>query len=634
MDRRHALGRRRGLATGILGGLALLLGVRGIDGAVLADAQDASPPDAKAPGTDAIPVPARFLGEVSAGPGSLFVVVDVRNLDASPRIEVTMPAAGAVRQVAEEIEFAGDRLAFTVASLGVRGRFDGRVLGDGRYVGELTLAAPNQPDATAAFALSRSGDPSSEGDARAHRGRLEVRPGVGLEMTIVVADDAGFGPAATISIPAQGVDRMPMVVDSVDGGVWMLRLPIGMAPLALELAEDRDAGRLAGVLRQAGAELPLELSRVADELAAGPARPQHPEPPFPYVVREVEFRHPHGHALAGTLTIPNEASPEAPVPGVVLVSGSGLQDRDETIFGHKPFLVIADALTRGGIAVLRCDDRGVGGSGGDAERATTFEFATDADAATEFLKTQAGVDAARVGIVGHSEGGLVAPIVARWQHEEETPRDPLAFMVLLAGPGVPGREVLPVQMRRLLEAAGTPADDAAPILESQRRLLDAVVAEDWGEARRSAIDLVTAQSALLPAGAAGDEEVLLAQADAAVAQMRTPWMQRFLAIDPAPILAASRVPVLAINGTLDTQIDAEQNLPRIRAALEAAGVPHRIERLEGLNHLLQPARTGGIEEYGEIETTIDPAVLELLVEWITETTGAGEAATPGGGEAP
>jgi fermentation-respiration switch protein FrsA (DUF1100 family) len=245
---------------------------------------------------------------------------------------------------------------------------------------------------------------------------------------------------------------------------------------------------------------------------------------------------------------------------------------------------------------------------------------------------QPEVDAARVGILGHSEGGLVAPIVARWQHEEATPRNPLAFMVLLAGPGVPGRDLLQVQMRRLVEASGTSAEDAAPILESQRRLLDAVAAQDWQEAQRSAVDLVTAQSALLPGGTEADEATLLAQADGVIAQMRTPWMQRFISLDPAPLLAASKVPVLAINGTLDTQVDADQNLPRIRAALEVAGVPHRIERLDGLNHLLQPARTGGVEEYGEIETTIDPAVLELLVEWIRETTAvANESAGIGGG---
>ena len=589
--------------------------------------------------------PSRFLGEIAAGPGSLYVVVDVEDLGGAPgtppRIEVTMPAAGAVRQVAEAIEIEGDRLAFTVASLGVRGRFDGRVIGDGRYVGELVLAAANRPDATTAFTLDRRDVAENRPDARSYRGRLRIRPEVAIEMTVTVADDAGLGPSAALSIPAQGVDRMPMLVEGIEGGTWRLRLPVGAAPLSLELAEDPEVGELSGTLRQAGVELPLELSRVAGEVAAGPARPQHPEPPFPYVVRDVEFRHPHGHALAGTLTLPRDASAEAPVPGVVLVSGSGLQDRDETIFGHKPFLVIADALTRGGIAVLRCDDRSVGGSGGDAANATTFEFATDADAATEFLKSQAEVDAGRVGIVGHSEGGIVAPIVARWQHEEETPRDPLAFMVLLAGPGVPGRDLLEVQMRRTIEAAGTSAEDAAPILESQRRLLDAVGAEDWAEARRAAVDLVTAQSALLPAGAGADEATLLAQADAAVAQMRNPWMQRFIALDPAPILAASKVPVLAINGTLDTQVDADQNLPRIRAALEAAGVPHRIERLEGLNHLLQPARTGGIEEYGEIETTIDPAVLDLLVEWIGETTraigpaGSTESAPAvGEGEAP
>jgi len=622
--------RRRASAASRLGhALAALFVVGGSGGFAAPQAADA-PAQERPPAT--VPAPSRFLGEIAAGPGSLFVVVDVVSLGEEPRIEVTMPAAGAVRQVAEAVESDGDRLRFIVATLGVRGRFDGRVIADGRYVGELALAAPNRPDAVAAFMLERGDDAAARPDARAYRGRLEIRPEVALEMTVVLADDAGFGPAAALSIPAQGVDRMAMIVDASDGGVWTLRLPVGAAPLALELAEDVAGGRLGGTLRQAGAELPLEMSRIAGDLAAGPARPQHPEPPFPYLVREVEFRHPHGHSIAGTLTVPKSASADQPVAGVVLVSGSGLQDRDETIFGHKPFLVIADALTRGGLAVLRCDDRSIGGSGGDATTATTFEFATDADAATEFLKMQPEVDAARVGILGHSEGGLVAPIVARWQHEEATPRNPLAFMVLLAGPGVPGRDLLQVQMRRLVEASGTSAEDAAPILESQRRLLDAVAAQDWQEAQRSAVDLVTAQSALLPGGTEADEATLLAQADGVIAQMRTPWMQRFISLDPAPLLAASKVPVLAINGTLDTQVDADQNLPRIRAALEVAGVPHRIERLDGLNHLLQPARTGGVEEYGEIETTIDPAVLELLVEWIGETTAvANESAGIGGG---
>lgn len=581
-------------------------------------------PPATPPPAQSVPVPSMFMGEIAAGPGTLFVAfrVEPPDGDAPPKVVVTMPAAGAVGQAAQEVSVEGDRLAFTVASLGVTGRFDGTVR-DSTYVGELVLAAPQQPDMSAEFTLAQSMIASQADGFAAYRGRLQAGGG-GIDMTIVLAKASPFGPVASIDIPAQGVDGWPLVVDGFEEGSWRLRLPIGMAGPSFELGEVEDGSRLEGVLKQAGAVLPLAMTRLGSYDRAGLRRPQHPQPPYPYLVRDVEFRHPHGHRLSGTITLPKDASADAPVPGIVLVSGSGPQDRDETIFGHKPFLVLADALARGGVAVLRYDDRGVGGSGGDFASATTFEFATDADAATEHLKAVPEVDAARVGLIGHSEGGLVVPIVARWQREQGNPDTMLAFGVLLAGPGVPGDALIRLQMRRLLEAAGISEERLAPVIESQGKLIEASKAGDLAEMRQAARDLAAAQAAIAAEGML-EEELLLASADAMVAQMQSPWMQTFLSLDPRPLLVEMRIPTLALVGSLDRQVDPDQNLPAIEAALRLGGAPFRVRRLDGLNHLFQPATTGAIDEYGSIETTFDPAAIAEIVAWVRATTGLGRA---------
>ncbi|MGA1044594.1 MAG: alpha/beta hydrolase family protein, partial [Phycisphaerales bacterium] len=448
-----------------------------------------------------VPIPSMFMGEISAGPGTLFVSFSIEPTDtgAAPTVLVTMPAAGAIAQPAQDVTIDGARLAFTVSSLGVAGRFAGSVKDD-RYAGKLVLSVPDQPDMSADYSLARSAIASQAPGFTAYRGRLQVGGG-GVDMTIVLAKASPFGPVASIDIPAQGVDGWPLVGEGFEDGRWRLRLPIGMAP------------------------------------------------------------------------------PAAAVPGVVLVSGSGPQDRDETIFGHKPFLVLADALTRGGIAVLRYDDRGVGGSGGDFGSATTFEFATDADAATEYLKSVPEVDSSKVGLIGHSEGGLVAPIVARWQREQGDPETMLAFAVMLAGPGVPGDALIRLQMRRLLEASGVDEADLQPVLESQAKLIEAAKAGDMAEMRQAARDLAAAQSAIAVEDAI-DEDVLLASAEATVAQMQSPWMRTFLSLDPRPLLVEMRIPTLALIGSLDRQVDPDQNLPAIEAALRLGGAPFRARRVD------------------------------------------------------
>jgi hypothetical protein len=315
-----------------------------------------------------------------------------------------------------------------------------------------------------------------------------------------------------------------------------------------------------------------------------------PRPPFPYRAEDVSFANPvGGHKLAGTLTTPPGAGP---VPAVVLVSGSGPQDRDESLMGHKPFLVLADHLTRRGVAVLRYDDRGVGKSGGRFDGATSADFATDAAAAVAFLRGRPGIDPKRVGICGHSEGGLIGPTVAA------ADRLTVGFLVLLAGPGLPGFEVIQTQARDILKADGKSDKEVDALLALNRLSLGALM-KPWVNPRP-----------VLAAVAGG-----LANPSADRWRPKPPgdpWVRHFLAYDPRPTLALVRCPVLALIGGKDLQVAAKPNLEAIKSACPWADC----RELPGLNHLFQPATTGSPAEYGKIETTFDPAALDAISAWV------------------
>jgi pimeloyl-ACP methyl ester carboxylesterase len=327
---------------------------------------------------------------------------------------------------------------------------------------------------------------------------------------------------------------------------------------------------------------------------------------------------PAGFTLAGTLTVPPGASAESPVPCAVLISGSGQQDRDETLLGHKPFMVIADRLTRAGIAVFRYDDRGVGESGGrdQLENATSKDFADDAAAVVEFLKTQPPIDPKRIGLIGHSEGGLIAPMVA-------TMRDDVAFIVLLAGPGVTGREILELQLKLILRAEGQSDEDIVSASKQQKALLDLAVSGASEEEIAERIKTIHDETmAALPASTQpeADEDATLeeVQIKAQIQAVNNAWMKFFLTFDPRPTLAKVTCPVLAVNGTLDLQVWHDQNLPEIEKALSGAGADFTIKRYENLNHLFQPARTGGMSEYAASEITFDDAVIHDMIAWIKD----------------
>ncbi|MFW6330350.1 MAG: alpha/beta hydrolase family protein [Gemmatimonadota bacterium] len=436
----------------------------------------------------------------------------------------------------------------------------------------------------------------------------------GAQLRIVFHIERGSeGYTATMDSPDQGGFGIPVTAVTVSRDSVVLRLDAINGAFRGTLAGDTMTGSWA----QGGMDFPLELMRT--DAPTAPVRPQDPEPPFPYQVEEVRFTNEAaGIDLAGTLTTPRG---EGPFPAALLISGSGPQDRDEAIMGHRPFLVLADHLTREGIAVLRVDDRGVGESEGDFAAATSADFATDVAAGVEYLTSRPGIDRNAIGLIGHSEGGLVAPMVANQT-------DDVAWLVLLAPPGVPGDSLLRLQVAAIGRAMGQDesaiAGQVAQQSELQRIVREAADSMEAERALRRALresiaDLSPAeraQAGLTPA-AAVDSLV-----ERSVRQVLSPWMRSFLAHDPGPELRQLEVPTLALLGELDLQVPPAQNEPALRRALEASHAPAwDVRVLPRLNHLFQHATTGAPMEYGQIEETFAPGAMSAIADWILKVTG-------------
>lgn len=395
---------------------------------------------------------------------------------------------------------------------------------------------------------------------------------------------------ATVDSPAQKVAGLKATA-ILAGDQLTLTLTAPAASFEGKVAGDRKS--ISGQWLQNGGQLPLKLERTPQAVVA-PKRPQTPQPPFPYRAEEMTYTNPaSGLTLAGTLTLPPG---DGPFPAAVLITGSGPQDRDETILDHKPFLVLADALTRRGVAVLRVDDRGVGGSQpGDFAKATTQDFATDVAAGVAYLRGRQDIDPERVGLIGHSEGGVIAPLVAA--------KDPrLAFVVLMAGTGVPGDQILPRQYHDIYAASGA-GETVAAKQASVIAAANAIVRSEPDQAKAHPLLIQT-----LTDGSGAQNAKALA------ALMNSAWYRAFITLDPAKALAQVRAPVLAINGSKDTQVSAEVNIPAIKAAL-AGNADATTLVLPGLNHLFQTAKTGAPSEYAAIEETLAPSALSAIVDW-------------------
>lgn len=574
-----------------------------------------------------------WIGDVSspfAAQVPLPVHIVVKPGAATPVVEVTCVRAGAIAKPALHVLANESTLAFTLDAGGRRARFEGEPVEDGRAIAGnfhfLDDAGALVPPAQR-WSMRRVDIATELASARTYGATLDLG-GQGLAMQIALGEGP-HGWCGAIEVAAQGLRNFPMTVARAANG-FVIGVPLEPA-VTMVLNPSDDGSQLAGTFAQGPFTAPVVFVEMPGVRLAGSRRPQDPQPPFPYAENEVRIDHAAGHRLAGTLSVP-ASSPlarDGRAPALLLVSGSGPQDRDGSIFGHRPFAVLADAFARAGFVVLRCDDRGVGGSSGEFARAAMPDFASDADLALEWLKTQPGVDPARVGIVGHSEGGIVAPLVALWQSSDP---NPLAFTVLLAPPATPGGVLLNRQSKALYDAARLPEATSGPIVAAHAALMRAVERHaPPNELRPLVVELVKLQI-----GAGGQplppEESLQATYDGVLAQVTTPWMSESIRYDPRPALSRLRAPTLAMCGTKDLQVDAAENLGVIDA-LAKSGVPAVTRRCEGLNHLFQPAQAGVPDEYATIDTTFDPTTIAEIVAWMTDIAKRAPAAQPAGGAA-
>jgi pimeloyl-ACP methyl ester carboxylesterase len=381
--------------------------------------------------------------------------------------------------------------------------------------------------------------------------------------------------------------------------------------LSFEGTLNEKGDEISGTFRQGEGSSPLVFKRTAE--ATKISRPQDPQKPYPYDEQEVSYKNAKDNVkLAGTLTLPRGAGA---FPAVILITGSGAQDRNETVAGHRPFLVLADYLTRRGIAVLRVDDRGVGGTDKGSPNFTSENFSEDVLAGIEYLKTRKEIDAKKIGLIGHSEGGMIAPMVAARSKDA-------AFIVLMAGLGQTGEDVIYTQTDLLNKTAGV-----SPFVRAQTiNLLKNIYAIVKTEPDNKRAETQISEAFIKLSGElSADEKKEFAPAEASV-RAQIPmyllsWFRYFLAYNPRPTLEKVKVPVLALNGENDLQVARKENLDLIAAGLKAGGnKDFTIKSFPKLNHLFQTSQTGALGEYDKIEETISPIVLETIAEWILKHT--------------
>lgn len=438
-------------------------------------------------------------------------------------------------------------------------------------------------------------------------GELKVQ---GISLPIVFnIDTARQGLKATMDSPKQGAFGIEVASVAFSNSKLKLSLPRLMIDYEGTLIH---ADTISGVFVQAAMPLKLNLVRLKDELPVF-RRLQEPLLPYPYIAEEVAFVNSKANiTLAGTFTFPRG---KGKFPTVVLITGSGPQNRDEELLGHKPFLVLSDYLTRRGIAVLRFDDRGFGKSTGDFAAATTADFATDVEAAISFLLTRKEVDKRNIGLIGHSEGGIIAPMVAIRSKS-------VKFIVLMAGTGIPGGELLHLQQELIGRGMGIAEEELLKTKILNQKILNLV--QTINETERLKNELASLVSEFIGENPQMANPQNLPEGEivnAIIKQYVSPWMINFIKHNPASDLERVRCAVLAINGEKDLQVPADINLNAIQLALDRGGnTSYDIRKLAGLNHLFQECKTGLPQEYGSIEQTISPSALELIGDWIVKKT--------------
>jgi pimeloyl-ACP methyl ester carboxylesterase len=441
---------------------------------------------------------------------------------------------------------------------------------------------------------------AAQGIEGSWKGTLKVST-VTLPLVFHIRDSAGHL-VATMDSPNQHAYGVPVTTATFQ--TPQLHLELAPQHIVYDGQLGKSADSITGTFTQAGKSFPLDLVRTALASTTAVRDTQEPKKPYPYLSEDVRFQNPQAHiTLAGTLTLPRQ---KGPFPAVVLITGSGPQDRNETLMGHKPFLVISDYLTRRGIAVLRFDDRGTAESGGNFGSATTADFATDVEAAVSYLHTRKQIIAGRVGLVGHSEGGLIAAMVAAMDKH-------IDFIVMLAGPGLTGEQVLLTQQAAIAKAMGVPTEAIARQQQGNEKAFRLITEISDTTALKDSL------TSLIEASLPG--QLSEAQREKAVSgslsQLTSPWMRYFLKTDPSVYLKKVSCPVLALDGTHDLQVLPGLNIPAIEKALAEGGNKRvTVHVFPGLNHLFQQSKTGLPGEYASSPETFAPIALQTMTDWI------------------
>lgn len=408
---------------------------------------------------------------------------------------------------------------------------------------------------------------------------------------------------ATADSPDQGAKNIPLGRVILDDKKLTIKAPVLMGEYNGKITGD---STIDGTWTQRGATYTVNLKKLKTAFTVN--RPQEPKPPFPYTSEDVTFQNEKFNIkLAGTLTVP---SGTGPFKAVILITGSGAQNRNEELMGHKPFLVIADFLSRNGIAVLRYDDRGVGGSQGNYSEATSADLATDAEAAFNFLRNNPKINQKEIGLMGHSEGGLIAPIVA-------SANPGIGFIVSLAGPGVTGQQIIIRQSQDIGRLSGEKENSIKENTEINKKLYAILRKEK--DNKKAEVKILALYKEILEKKKTSKEDT-----EKAVNRLKMTfgantytWFRYFIMTDPSIFWKKVDCPVLALNGEKDLQVSAKENLPAIEKALRSSGnLSVKTVKFPELNHLFQHCKTGLPSEYGTIEETFAPGALKVISEWI------------------
>lgn len=436
-------------------------------------------------------------------------------------------------------------------------------------------------------------------------GNLEVQPGRKILFIFQISNVAGKM-ETEISIPSQGIKGIKPVLTTLDRGT----LFIDAANVGFKYSGsfNQNSSLIEGIFQEGLNKVPLTLSKeIIVDIKLN--RPQEPIKPYPYDEEEVRIENKKDKIiLAGTLTLPKTSIKNPPV--VILISGSGPQDRDESFAGHKPFLVLADYLTRNGIAVLRYDDRGFGSSTGDFSNATTADFANDVLSVIDFLNKRKDINTAKIGLIGHSEGAIIAPMVAN------TSKD-IAFIVMLAGTGILGKEV---SLTQAIDYRNFAVPDEQQYRTYVKNAIEIASSDKEHELIKSELTTFYQNSAILasmlPADANKEEFI-----ENLVATRTTPWIKYFYNYNPATEIKKLNIPAFVLYGGNDTQVPPKYHLEPVKKALsDSKSKDYEVVLLERLNHLFQESKTGHISEYTQIEETFAPKALQMILSWVKKQT--------------